>query len=225
MRGAGVNVEVSFVVASRKAEASNIERISKMIPAGAELIVSTVPGGAAYARNVGATSAHGSVLVFVDDDIQLSANWDWDKWLARDWDYAVAEWYAPGPQARGLWMHLAAGSLNVLTRLFRYPLAMSGFTAIRREVFESVGGYRLDTTYEEPALTFTLRGRGFRGAILPVRVTVLQRWDSFHRFNDTTSRAKPHPAPGPNDVTVVRRAWGGPPLAEVRPPGGNPTSR
>jgi glycosyltransferase involved in cell wall biosynthesis len=208
-------MEVSFVVASKRAEPSNIERIAKMLPEEAELVVSTVPGGAAHARNVGAKRARGSVLVFVDDDIHLSAQWEWEEWLARDWDYAIAEWYSPGPKARGFWMHLAAGSLNVLTRIFRYPLTMSGFTAIRREVFEAVGGYRLDTTYEEPALTLTLRSRGFRGAMLPVRVTVLERWDSFHRFNDSTSREKPHPEPGPDDVRVFRSPWNVPTFADM----------
>jgi len=194
---------LSFVVATRKADGPNIDRIARMIPREAELIVSTIPGGAAHARNVGARKARGEVLVFVDDDIHLTADWDWDRWLAQDWDYAVAEWYSPGPKARGPWMRWACGGLNILVRVFHYPLAMSGFAAMRRDVFDAVGGYRIDTTYEEVALTLKMRGMGFRGVRLPVRVTVLRRWDSFHRFNDTTSRDKAHPEPGPHDVTVL----------------------
>jgi glycosyltransferase involved in cell wall biosynthesis len=196
---------VSFIVASRSWDRENIARIRTMLPAASELIVSTVPGGAAYARNVGAASARGEVLAFFDDDVQLSA--DWDRFLRTindpRWDFGIAEWYTPAHEVRSPWMVFACGALNILTRVVRYPLAMSGFTAMRRRVFEEVGGYPLEGTYEEPALTMRLHGLGFHGVPLPVRVTMLRSWDSFHRFNDATSRGKPHPVPGPSDVVRV----------------------
>ncbi len=199
------NAGVSFIVASREWDEENVTRIRAMLPAGSELIVSTVPGGAAYARNVGAASARGEVLVFIDDDVQLDADWDRVLRMATDrrWDFGIAEWYSPAQSVRNPWMVLACCGLNTITRVFRYRLTMSGFTAMRREVFETVGGYPLDGTYEEPALTMRLHSLGFHGVPLPVRVTMLRSWDSFHRFNDATSRGKPHPVPGPSDVVRV----------------------
>ncbi len=197
--------DVSFIVASRRWDAENVARIRAMLPAGSELIVSTVPGGAAYARNVGAASARGQVFAFFDDDVQLTA--DWENVLRSiqkgGWDFGVAEWYSPDQKVRSPWMVMACCGLNLLTRVFRYRLTMSGFTAMRREAFEAVGGYPLEGTYEEPALTMRLYGQHFRGVHLPIRVTVLRSWDSFHRFNDTTSRNKPHPAPRPGEVVSV----------------------
>ncbi len=199
------NAGVSFIVASREWDEKNVTRIRAMLPAGSELIVSTVPGGAAYARNVGAASARGEVLVFIDDDVQLDADWDRVLRMADDrrWDFGIAEWYSPAQSVRSPWMVLACCGLNTLTRVFRYRLTMSGFTAMRREVFETVGGYPLDGTYEEPALTMRLYDHHFQGIRFPVRVTMLRSWDSFHRFNDTTSRNKPHPAPGPTDIVRI----------------------
>jgi glycosyltransferase involved in cell wall biosynthesis len=194
---------LSFIVPTREWDERNVARIRAMLPPRSELVVSTVPGGAAHARNVGAASARGAVLVFMDDDVQINGDWDRTlELLQGDWDFAIAQWYSPSPSVRSAWMVLACGGLNILTRIFRYKLTMSGFTVVRRGVFESVGGYQLDTTYEEHAFTMRLYRSGFRGALLPVRVTMLRSWDSFHRFNDTTSRNKPHPDPKPHEVTV-----------------------
>ena len=199
---------VTFIMATRKAEGPNIARIIGMLPRGCEFIVSTVPGGAAHARNVAAQKATGNILVFFDDDVQWTTDWNWDEWDRRVWDFAVAEWYSPGPMsgpfsARGPWMRMGCAALNILNRVLHYNLTMSGFTAMRRNVFFAVGGYATDTTFEEPNLTMRLRRSGYRGTRLPVRVTMLQRWDSFTRHNDTTSRDKRHPEPRPGEVQVL----------------------
>lgn len=197
-------VRVSFIMATRKFDAPNIARVERMLPAGTELVVCTVPGGAAHARNVGARRASGEVFVFMDDDVLLDASWAWEDWIKGDWDFAIAEWYSPSSKVNTPWMRLACAALNTLTRVFHYPLTMTGFTAMRRHVFYMVGGYRVDTTYEEPAMTLALHGRGFKGRRLPVRVTMLQSWDSFGRYFDATSRGKEHPEPKPGEVVVLR---------------------
>lgn len=197
--------DVSFIVATREPSVALVERLARFLPAGSELVLSSVPGGAAHARNVGARFARGKVFVFMDDDIALSAKrWDWEAWLAREWDFAVAQVYWPAPSADCLAMRLEATALNVLTGVVRYKLFMSGFGAIRREAFESAGGYNTRVTWEEPAMTLKLYSLGFRGGRLPVRVSVLRRWDSWRPFNDTTSRGKLHPEPKEGEIRRYR---------------------
>lgn len=175
-----------------------------MLPPGNEFVVVTVPGGAAHARNVGARAASGDVFVFVDDDVHLETRWNWDEWLTWDWDFAIASLYWPSPAVNVFMMRLESTMLNVLTCAFRYKLFMSGFAAVRREVFESVGGYNENVTFEEHVMTLDLYRRRFRGRRLPVRVRVLRRWMGWTPINHASSRGKPHPPPRPGDVQVFR---------------------
>jgi hypothetical protein len=191
-------------VATRAPSDALVARLASFLPAGAELVLSSVPGGAAHARNVGAAQASGEVLVFMDDDIHLEADWDWRNWLSRNWDFAVARVYWPAPSANSFAMRLEATALNVLTNVLRYKILMSGFAVLRREAFQRAGGYNPRVTWEEPALTLRAYAAGLRGAVLPVKVHVLRRWDSWRRFNDTTSRGKPHPEPKPGEVKTFR---------------------
>lgn len=173
-----------------------------MLPTGCEFVVVSVPGGAAYAKNVGAAAASGGVLVFVDDDVELLTRWDWNRWLSWDWQFAIAELYWPGPDVNGFMMRTESTMLNVLTAVFRYKLFMSGFAAVRREAFEAVGGYNENVTFEEHAITLDFYRHRFRGARLPVRVRVLRRWHGWNPQNDTTSRGKVRPPPKPGEVEV-----------------------
>jgi len=175
-----------------------------MFPKGCEFIVVTTPGGAGHARNIGAAVASGDVLVFVDDDVQLVTEWAWDDWLKRDWQFAIATTYWPSPPVNGFMMRLESTLLNVLTAVFRYKLFMSGFAAIRREVFQAVGGYNDSVVFEEHVMSLNLYRRRFRGTMLPVRVKMLRRWHGWSPNNDTTSHGKDHPPPRPGDVTVIR---------------------
>jgi glycosyltransferase involved in cell wall biosynthesis len=195
---------ISFITPMRRFDAENVRRIQAMLPQGHEFIVVTAPGGAAHAKNIGAAVASGEVLTFVDDDVHLMADWDWDEWVKRDWHFAIAEHYWPGPTVNAFMMRAESTMLNVLTCVFRYKLFMSGFAAVRREAFHAVGGYNESVVFEEHVMTLDFYRRRFRGARLPVRVKMLRRWHGWSPTNDTTSRGKEHPPPKPGDVTVLR---------------------
>ena len=195
---------ISYITPTRRPDPSNLERIERMLPRDSEFIVVSVPGGAAHARNVGAAAASGDVFVFVDDDVQLESQWNWKEWLGRDWQFAIAGVYWPGPAINDFMMRAESTLLNVLTCVFRYKLFMSGFAAVRREAFEAVGGYDESVVFEEHSLTLEFYRRHFRGARLPVRVTTLRRWHGWSPHNDTTSRGKVHPPPKPGEVLVRR---------------------
>jgi len=195
---------ISFITPMRRFEPENVRRIQAMLPGGCELIVVTAPGGAAHAKNIGAATASGRVLVFVDDDVQLVTRWDWDAWLAHEWDFAVAETYWPAPTINTFMMRAEATMLNALTSVFGYKIFMTGFAAVRREAFEAVGGYNENVVFEEHVITLDFYRHGFRGRRLPVHVKVRRRWHGWHPDNDTTSRGKDHPAAKPGEVVILR---------------------
>jgi len=195
---------ISFITPTRCPEPANLARIRAMLPKGSEFIVVSTPGGAGHARNIGAAAASGDVLVFVDDDVQLLADWNWEEWLRWDWQFAIASQYWPAPGVNVAMMRLEATLLNVLHCVFRYKLFMSGFAAVRREAFQAVGGYRESVTFEEHSITLDFYQHHFRGARLPVRVRVLRRWTGWTPVNHVTSRGKDHPPPRPGEVEVSR---------------------
>jgi len=175
-----------------------------MLPPGSEFIVVSVPGGAAHARNVGAAAASGDVFVFVDDDVHLVTTWDWPTWVTWNWQFAIAESYWPAPPVNRFMMRAESTMLDVLTSVFGYKMFMSGFAAVRREVFEAVGGYNESVVFEEHVMTLDFYRRHFRGKRLPVRVKMLRRWHGWSPSNDTTSRGKEHPPPKTGEVVVTR---------------------
>ena len=174
-----------------------------MLPKDSEFIVVTAPGGAAHARNIGAAAASGDVLVFVDDDVQLVADWDWDEWVEWDWDFAIAELYWPAPVVNRFMMRAESTLLDVLIAVFRYKLFMSGFAAVRRKVFEAIGGYNEHVVFEEHVITMAFYRHHFRGARLPVHVKMLRRWHGWSPQNDATSHGKEHPPAKPGEVLIL----------------------
>ena len=195
---------ISFITPMRRFDEENVRRIQAMFPKGHEFIVVTVPGGAAHAKNIGAAAATGDVFVFVDDDVHLVTDWNWDDWLTRDWQFAIAELYWPAASANTAAMRFEATLLNVLTAIFRYKIFMTGFAAVRREAFELVGGYNETVVFEEHVMTLDFYRRRLRGARLPVRVRVRRRWHGWSPTNDATSRGKVRPPAQPGEVVVLR---------------------
>jgi len=195
---------ISFITPMRRFDEPTVRRMQAMLPKGCEFIVVTAPGGAAHAKNLGAAAATGDVLAFVDDDVHLISDWNWDEWLRWEWDFGIAELYWPAPNVNGFMMRAEATLLNVLTSVFRYKLFMTGFAAVRRNVFEAVGGYNDSVVFEEHVMTLDFYRRRFRGRRLPVQVRVLRRWHGWSPTNDVTSRGQHHPPPKPDDITVLR---------------------
>jgi len=195
---------ISYITPMRRPDPGHIRRIQAMFPKGSEFIVVTAPGGAAHAKNIGAAAASGDVFVFVDDDVQLISDWDWENWLRRDWQFAIAATYWPAPSVNRFMMRAESTMLNVLTCVFRYKLFMSGFAAVRREAFETVGGYNEHVVFEEHVISLDFYRHHFRGGRLPVQVKVLRPWHGWSPRNDTTSHGKEHPPPKPGDVQILR---------------------
>jgi len=199
-----VTAPISFITPMRSYHPEVVRRMQAMLPPGYEWVIVTAPGGAAHAKNIGAATATGDVLVFVDDDVHLVADWAWDDWVSRDWQFAIAALYWPAPTINTFMMRTEATMLNVLTTVFRYKMFMTGFAAVRRSAFEAVGGYNESVVFEEHAITLDFYRRRFRGTRLPVRVQVLRRWHGWSPSNDVTSRGKEKPPPKPGEVTVLR---------------------
>ena len=193
---------ISFITPTRQADPATLQRIRAMLPPESEFVVVSVPGGAAHARNIGAAAASGDVLVFVDDDVHLQADWNWEEWLSWDWQFGIAATYWPGPPVNRFMMRAESTMLNVLTCVFRYKLFMSGFAAVRRKAFEAVGGYNRSVVFEEHAITLDFYRHHFKGIRLPVHVTMLRRWHGWTPDNDATSHGKAHPPPKPGEVQV-----------------------
>jgi glycosyltransferase involved in cell wall biosynthesis len=118
---------------------------------GATVIANTGARGASGARNAGVAASHGNVVAFIDDDAVASPTWLrpllrhfanpdvvgvgghlnalWDcprpRWLPPEFDWTVGASYRGMPEnatpVRNVW---------------------SGNMAVRRQVFDSIGGFR-----------------------------------------------------------------------------------
>ncbi|MGB1109075.1 MAG: glycosyltransferase family 2 protein [Gammaproteobacteria bacterium] len=153
---------------------------------GAQVIQQPGNLGPAAARNRGAAGQTADILCFVDADVRVSAasfqglidTLQADASLA-----AVFGAYDTRPFANGLVSHFR-NLLHHYTHQTGNPEAAtfwSGFGAIRREAFESVGGFDEDgytrRAMEDVELGYQLRRAGFRIRLAPEwQCTHLKHW-------------------------------------------------
>ena len=140
---------------------------------GAELI----PGARGRGRqmNAGAARASGDLLLFLHADTILPAGFraDLERLLADEgirWGRFDLEFDEGGPLLR-----LIARLISGRSRAFR---SATGDQAVfvRRDEFETLGGYREELLFEDVDLARRLRGRGRMGIPVGRVVTSARRW-------------------------------------------------
>jgi glycosyltransferase involved in cell wall biosynthesis len=153
---------------------------------GARLLHTACPGsGPATARNLGAANAAGSILFFVDADVQLSpeaVRRVVDTFRSEPGLSALFGSYDGEPAAdnfvsqyKNLFHHFIHQNAARHSSSF-----WAGCGAIRREVFEAAGGFR--TTYRRPSvedieLGYRMWQLGYSTLLVKsLQVTHLKRW-------------------------------------------------
>jgi glycosyltransferase involved in cell wall biosynthesis len=126
--------------------------------------------GVALQRNIGARLTSGEWLVFVDADAVLL------PYCIERLEHFIEEknptlftaWFRPDSEAGGdALFTLLTNSYLESSLVVHHPIIPSGLTAVRREVFELVGGYAENLVFgEDYDLTCKITGRGIAPQIL-----------------------------------------------------------
>ncbi len=171
---------------------------------GADVVLTVVSGprGPAYARNLGAQAARGSILVFVDADVVLATSTLRGfaaHFATHPTIIAVFGAYDDAPRDPGF----VSQYRNLLHRYVHtmHPgdtdTFWAGCGAVRRDAFFAVGGFDAER-YRRPQiedidLGYRLRARGARIVLDPLLVgTHLKRWTLAHMLRtDLRERAIP----------------------------------
>ena len=151
-----------------------------------------VKQGRSSALNAAISAAHGAILAFTDDDVQLSDGWldaAYEALTTDDKPAAYAGgpvrpiWGAPPPS----WLDLTRGDLWGTIAIQDHGPSVVGYEvagkvplganmAVRREVFERTGGFREDLGrangrfvmgQEVPEWLLRVRSAGFTGLYVP----------------------------------------------------------
>jgi len=146
------------------------------------LVIEQPNGGQSRARNRGAASARGSILVFLDDDMEadahLLAELDGSLTAGADVAFGKLPLHPASPRtllsiAVGRWADQAAEVLAAQTEPIRGDQFFTGQLAMRREVFDALGGFdtqfAADGGYGNEDLDFGYRvvERGYRTVFNP----------------------------------------------------------
>lgn len=156
---------------------------------GAKVIRMPVCGGPAKARNAGAAQAQGDILFFVDADVEIYPHTVEQVSIAFQHDPDLAALIGSYDDRPG-----ATNFLSQYRNLLHHYVHQTGqktaFTfwgacgAIRREVFQAVGGF--DETYRKPCiedieLGYRIRQAGYKIELhKTIQVKHLKRWEVFN---------------------------------------------
>lgn len=148
------------------------EEATRWLPAGAEEVVLVEGPGVAGAKNYGARSARGEVLVFTDDDSRLSGDLGWFQGRPAGESFWCAELVdgTGGKAARNV------AAMNVLQERGNFLGCNGSFQAVRRWAFDAVGGFDRRSVYEDVDLSRRLTVAGYRVRRCPITVTVMRAY-------------------------------------------------
>jgi len=150
--------------------AGRLEELVRRVDAARFTIVrADARPGAAAARNLGAAAARGDLLAFCDSDDVVSPTWLARLVAALTGDVAAAGGHLEpfGLPERQLRARPPA-TPGDLPRFMGVPYAVSANLAIRRSVFEEVGGFDEALVQgEDIALSWRVRARGYKVAYAP----------------------------------------------------------
>ena len=187
---------------------------------GAQIIERTTPGGPAQARNLGAQSASGDILFFVDADVTIPPDAVQQVQAAfqrRPQMAALIGSYDDTPSEP----HFLSQYRNLLHHYTHQAGQEEAFTfwgacgAIRREVFLELGGF--DQKYQKPSiedieLGYRLIEHGYTIRLMKeLQIKHLKRWDALSMLKtDFFQRALPwtdlilRSGQIPNDLNLQR---------------------
>lgn len=137
------------VVVVDDGSADSTAEVVESMPDPRVRLVRTPHQGVSAARNAGAAAAHGTVLLFLDSDDEALPGWLEElssPILSGHADLAISGWQLAGADGSSWeWLpeqgRLSADDLA--------PRFLAGSWAVRRDVFEQVGGFDTRITYGE----------------------------------------------------------------------------
>jgi len=180
------------------------------LPPGADEILLVEGPGVAGAKNEGARVAKGDVLLFTDDDVRIRGDLAWLK----DRPGAEAWWRAELVDGTD---GLAASNVDQVNAAGRMGLSIGSngpFQALRRRVFDYVGGFHADDVFEDIGLSRRLSEAKIRLYSTPYRVVIRR---PFAPFQEVARRRRAEAIEGRSGpFTVTRlRPWQ---VLQGRPP-------
>lgn len=167
----GVRDTVSIIVPTPA-----IDRVPPLPPGADEALLVGGNDGQAHAKNVGASKASGSILVFLDDDVRVEGSLECLRRAPSDerWWSATYRDGTGDPYTQRM-----VAAVNVAARLGMHIASIGPFLALRRELFERVGGFGEEELHEDTGAARRLGEAGARLSLLPLTVTLYRPFTPF----------------------------------------------